>query len=117
LLFAQSGLNCDPPIYTSHCSWGDRCMSLCPTSFGWDGVSLTLLPCLVWSCDPCAVSLLHSWDDKCANPCPAIGWDGVLWTPYLDWPWTPSLLTTAFQVARIIGVSHKCPAKFLFLKP
>jgi hypothetical protein len=39
------------------------------------------------------------------------GWvgDGVLWTICLGWPWT-SILISASQIARIIGVNHWCLA-------
>jgi hypothetical protein len=35
---------------------------------------------------------------------------GVLWIICLGWPWTVILQISAFQVARIIGVSHWCLA-------
>jgi hypothetical protein len=47
-----------------------------------------------------------SWDDGHAPPCPVIGWHGVLWTFFLGWLWTVSHLVSAFQEARITGLSH-----------
>jgi hypothetical protein len=42
-LFVQAGLNCDPPIYTSHSSWDDRCAPPCP-AFSVDMGSRTFCP-------------------------------------------------------------------------
>jgi hypothetical protein len=44
------------------------------------------------------------------HPCPAIGWDGILQTLCLGWPWTMILPMSASQVARIMwatGVWHQ----------
>jgi hypothetical protein len=38
-----------------------------------------------------------------------------LWTICLGWPWTVILLISVSQVARIIGVSHWCPAQVIFM--
>jgi hypothetical protein len=42
--------------------------------------------------------------------------NGMSWTICSGWPWATILLISASQVARIIGVSHQCPAaaKFFF---
>jgi hypothetical protein len=39
--------------------------------------------------------------------------DRVLWITCLGWPQTSIFLTSAFQVARNIGVSHQHPEIFL----
>jgi hypothetical protein len=40
---------------------------------------------------------------------------GVSGTICPDWPWTVILLISAFQVARITGVSHWCPPQSIFI--
>jgi hypothetical protein len=57
-----------------------------------------------------------SWDDRCAPPHPAVGWDGVSQTICPGWPQTLILLTSASQIARIIGMSHWHLATWLILK-
>jgi hypothetical protein len=42
--------------------------------------------------------------------------DGVSWMICFSWPQTSTLPISASQVARIIAVSHRCLAKFLFFK-
>jgi hypothetical protein len=46
--------------------------------------------------------------------CVGYFWDRVLWTIYLGWLWTATLLISASWVARIIGVSHLHQVAFLF---
>jgi hypothetical protein len=48
-----------------------------------------------------------SWDDRHAPPWPAIGWDGVLWIPCVNWPRNVILPILASQVARIILLSRQ----------
>jgi hypothetical protein len=46
----------------------------------------------------------HFWD--------RFFWDRVSWTISLGWLWTAILLISASWVAKIIWVSHQCPAHF-----
>jgi hypothetical protein len=43
--------------------------------------------------------------------------DRVLQTSCPSWLWTTVLLISASHVARITGVSHQCPAWFIFIPP
>jgi hypothetical protein len=83
--------------------------------FGWDGVFLTFwqgwfkIPIFLLSASHIA------WGDRCAPLYPNIGWNGVLWTPYLCWPQTLILLISVFQVTCIRGLIHYYPAISIFL--
>jgi hypothetical protein len=56
------------------CYFSNGILCLCP---GWPGWQSSYL------------HFLHCWDDRCDPPCPSfIGWDGLLWTFCLSWPWT-----------------------------
>jgi hypothetical protein len=70
--------------------------------------------CLVWSYYPSDFSFLHPLDDKCVPLYTAIGWDGVFRSFCLGLSGTMILLISAFQVARIIRVSHWHPANLIF---
>jgi hypothetical protein len=50
----------------------------------------------------------------CVCVCLGYFWNRVSQTISQDWLWTVILLISAFWVARIIGVSLCCPAKFVF---
>jgi hypothetical protein len=63
--------------------------------------------------------LLSSSSTACAIPsvhfASVISEMGVSWTICLGLPWTVILPISAWQVARITGMSHQCPAPFCFL--
>jgi hypothetical protein len=46
--------------------------------------------------------------------CDGFFWDRVLQTICPGWLWATILLVSASWVARITGVSHRCPALFFF---
>jgi hypothetical protein len=57
------------------------------------------------------VHLLCSWDDTMPK---FIGWDVVLRTFCLSWPWTLILLISASWVAGITGMSHHTQSQSSF---
>jgi hypothetical protein len=54
-----------------------------------------------------------SWTTPPALFCEEIFQDRVSWTICPGWLWTAILLISGFWVARISGVSHRCPAAVL----
>jgi hypothetical protein len=66
-------------------------------------------------CDPPTYASLHVWDDRSVPLHPAIDLDRVSWCTFcLAWAQIEILLLSAFQVAKIIGVSyHPQPSKRL----
>jgi hypothetical protein len=55
------------------------------------------------------------WVTPPALFCERFFWDRILWTICIGWLQTVILLISVSQIARIIGVSHQCPAKAFFM--
>jgi hypothetical protein len=51
-----------------------------------------------------------TWATLPALFCVGDFWDKVLWTICQGWPWAEIFLISVSWIARIIGMSHQCPA-------
>jgi hypothetical protein len=78
LLFAHSGLNCDPPVCAHPCSQDDRYGPLHPP-IDWDETLWTFCPGWPGTKALSFSGSLIAWGGQVYATVPAIGWDGFLW--------------------------------------
>jgi hypothetical protein len=64
---------------------------------------------VAWNQDPTDLSLPHSLRACATAPSYWLRWGLKSFCP--SWPGIAILLISAFQVARITGMSHRCPAR------